>query len=76
MKKKKKAYDKYRVDSSKEESGIYKFPGEFLVLGLIAILIDMLIEHPVVTPEMTILGFLLFALEGYFLFRRYVLEKD
>ncbi len=70
-----KSYSRYQVMSSKESSGIYKFPGEFFVLGLIAILIDQLIEHPIVTPEMTILGIILFAVEAYFLFRRYVLPK-
>ena len=67
-----KAYSKYLTEGSREDSGIYKFPGEFFVLGLIAILIDQMIEHPVVTPEMTILGVLLFLVEVYFLFRRYV----
>jgi hypothetical protein len=71
-----KAYTKYQVASARESSGIYKFPGEFLILGLIAILIDMLIEHPIVTPEMTILGVILFVLEAYFLFKRYVVGKD
>lgn len=73
--KKSKAYARYQVASSEESSGIYKFPGEFLVLGLIAILIDMLIEHPIVTPEMTILGVILFVVEAYFLFRKYVANK-
>ena len=76
MKKKLKAYDKYQVDSSKKASGIYKFPGEFFVLGVIAIMIDMMIEHPVVTPELTILGIILFFMEAYFLFKRYVSDKD
>jgi len=66
------SYSRYLIGSSKEDSGIYKFPGEFLILGLIAILIDLLIEHPAVTPEMTIIGFILFAMEAYFLFKRYV----
>lgn len=69
------SYIRYLIMSSKDESGIYKFPGEFLMLGIIAILIDLLIEHPVVTPEMTILGVILFVLEAYFLFRRYVLPE-
>ena len=73
--KKLKAYTKYQVDSSKESSGIYKFPGEFLMLGIIAILIDLLIEHPVVTPEMTVIGIILFIMEAYFLFRRYILKR-
>lgn len=72
---KEKSYVKYQTRSSKEDWGIYKFPGEFLLLGIIAILIDMMIEHPVVTPEMTIVGVILFVMEAYFLFRRYVLNR-
>jgi hypothetical protein len=70
-----KAYIKYKATNIKEDSGIYKFPGEFLVLGIIAILIDLLIEHPIVTPEMTILGIILFVVEAYFLSKRYIFNK-
>ena len=70
-----KSYAKYRVEGSREESGIYKFPGEFFVLGIIAIMLDLMIEHPVVTPELTILGIILFVVEAYFLLRRYAFRE-
>jgi hypothetical protein len=75
VKKDSKSYTKYQTTSAKESSGIYKFPGEFLMLGVIAILIDMMITHPIVTPEMTIVGVILFIMEAYFLFKRYVVRK-
>ncbi len=76
MKKKLKAYDKYQIDSAREVSGIYRFPGEFLILGLIALMIDLLIEHPIVTPEMRIVAVILFVMEACFLFKRYVVDRN
>jgi hypothetical protein len=67
-----KAYSRYLITSSREDFGIYKFPGEFFIFGVIALGVDWLVEHPLVDPEFTVIGIFFFILEAVFLFRKYI----
>lgn len=71
IKDKKKRPSSYLVDQSlgARENGVYKFPGQFLLSGVLLILLWTVIEHPLGVMVL-LLGILSLGLEVVFLSRR------